>query len=65
MRLPWRKDCRPPDERPDPDAAKRGLERVQAQRPHVHRLLVTLRVERELNNFGRNAEAVFLGRTEE
>ena len=64
MRMPWRKERRPPDDLPDTAAAKRGLERVQAQRPHVHRLLVTLRVERELNNFGTNAEAVFLGRTE-
>ena len=63
MRWPWRKEPSP-DDVPDPQEARRHLESVRAQRPHVTRLIVALRVERELNNFGRNAEAVFLGKDE-
>lgn len=56
---PW---FRHGDEKPDPAAARRQLERIREQRPEVDALRAAYRAEHAKNHFGANITAALTGR---
>ena len=60
MRWPWTRP-RPERDRPNPDKARRDLERLREQRQDVERLLHVFRVDRAENHYGANVERLFRG----